>query len=129
MAVPVCTRNGLAATNPGFGLDGLNKTQYTAALIALKVLTLEAIGGTDYTDSMTTTLIKDAVNLTGSMDPNQRRIARLTIAYNNAVAAGADVPSDLSDLNALTACCLQSYGDLDSILILLDCKLGTFATQ
>ncbi len=124
MANPVCTRNGLAATNPGFGLDGLDKNQYTAALIRLKVLELAAIGGTDYRTSMKTQLINDAVNLASTMNPDERRIARLQIARNNAVAAGATVPSTISALNAQTACCFQSYDDLDAILILLDCKLG-----
>lgn len=125
MAAPVCTRASLAESNPGFGLAGLNPTQFKAAMIYFKVLELAAIGGTNYTAALTTTLVADAVALTKTMDPNQRRIAMLNIARNNAINAGASVPASVNALNLATACCLQAYGDLDALLILLECKLGT----
>jgi len=88
-------------------------------------LELAAIGGTDYTSSMTTTLIDDATTLVGRMDPNQRRIAFLQIWRNNAVAAGASVPSTFNDLNEATGCCFQSQNvDFNAIEMLLLCKLG-----
>jgi len=125
--MPICTREALAETNPGFGLAGLNRRQYEAALIVFKVLELAAIGGTDYTTTLTTDLIDDAKQLVGTMDGNQRRIAMLNIARNNAIAAGASVPADVNALNALSACCLQATADLESILILLECQLGEHA--
>lgn len=124
MAAPVCTRDSLAVQNPGFGLAGLNQRQYQAAAIYFRVLELAAMGGTDYRAVLNTTLINDAKQLVGTMNANQRRIAQLNIARNTAIAAGASVPASVNALNALTACCFQSYADLESILILLQCLLG-----
>ena len=129
MATPICTRATLAETNPGFGRAGLNNTQFKAAAIYFMVLELAAIGGTDYSAVMNTTLIEDAVALVKTMNPDQRRIALLNILRNNAIAAGADVPADVNELNAATACCFQSYPDLDSIIVLLLCQLGAHAAQ
>lgn len=122
--MPTCTAASLAATNRGYGLDGFNPQQYKAGLIYLKVLELAAIGGTDYSAVMTTTLISDANTLAGNLDRNQRNIAMLNIAANNAEAAGATVPP-LTTLNAATRCCFQSAADLDAVLLLLECQLGS----
>jgi hypothetical protein len=122
--MPTCTKSALAETNVVFGLDGLNEVQQKALMIYLNVLELAAVGGTDYSAAMTTTLIADATALVSTMNPNQRRIALLNIAYNNAVAAGATVPTSIQELNAATGCCFQNFSDLDAILILLACKLG-----
>lgn len=110
-------------------MSGLNRRQYEAALIWLKIQELALIGGTDYRSVMLTTLIDDAVALTKTMNPNQRRIAMLNIAYNAAIQAGADYVAELDaeGLNDQTACCFQDYPDLESILILLECKLGRHA--
>lgn len=124
MPNPTCTTASLAEQNPQFGLQGLNKRQYEAAMIYLNVLELAAIGGTDYRSTLNTDLIEDAVALAQRMDPNQRRIALMQIAWNNAEAAGAAMPEDVNALNEATACCFQSYQDLEAIKILLACKLG-----
>lgn len=124
MANPVCTVATLAESNPGFGLQGLNRKQYETALIYFMVLELAAIGGTNYAAGMNTTLVNDAKQLVGTMDRNQRRIALLNIARNRAVTAGASVPASVNALNALTSCCFQAAPDLESILILLMCRLG-----
>lgn len=126
-AMPICTTESLTV-NTIFGGHGFNSRQYEAALIYLKVLQLAANGGTDYTTTLTTTLIADAQALVGRMDVNQRRIARLQIAWNNAAAAGAAMPADANALNALTACCFQNENvDFDAILMLLECVLGVNA--
>lgn len=124
--MPTCTTASLTAES-GFGLAGLNDTQYKAALIYFKVLELAALGGTDYSATMTTTLIQDAIALKGGMSRDQYQIALLTIARNNAVAAGATVPDTLSELNAATACCFQATAYMDAILLLLECELGVHA--
>jgi hypothetical protein len=125
MAAPTCTRAALAETLPGLGLAGLNRRQYEAGLIYLKVLELAAIGGTDYRLTLTSTLIDDATALAKSMNPNQRKIAMLNIARNNAVAAGATAPETVTALNEATKCCFADFNnDLEAILILLECKLG-----
>lgn len=123
--MPTCTTAALAETNVVFGAQGLNERQYKALLIYLNVLELAAVGGTDYTAVMNSTLITDAVNLASTMTPDQRRIAYANIAYNNAVAAGASPSTDIQVLNAATGCCFQNLSnDLDAILLLLACKLG-----
>lgn len=125
--MPTCTVAALAESNPVFGLQGLNRKQYYTALIYFKVLELAAIGGTNYASTLNSTLINDATALVKTMDPNQRKIAMLNIARNNAIAAGASVPATANALNALTACCFQSFSDLEAIMILLDCQLGYHA--
>jgi len=125
MANPTCTSASLAETSPGFGLQGLNPRQYKAAKLYLMALELAALGGTDYTSVMTSTLVSDAATLAQRMDPNQRRIALLQIYSNNADAAGATVPSTFNDLNEATGCCFQAENvDFEAIELLLLCKLG-----
>lgn len=125
MANPSCSRDSLATTTPGFGLQGLNPRQYRAAKLYLMALELKGIGGTDYTSAMTTTLISDAVTLVGRMDPNQLRIAMLQVQSNNAAASGQSVPSTVNDLNAATKCCFQNQNaPFDAMELLLLCKLG-----
>ena len=102
----------------------MNRKQYEAAIIYLKVLELAAIGGTDYTNALTSTLIDDATALARTMSPSDRRIAWINIARNAAISAGASIPAGVSGLNEATKCCLQSYSDLEGILLLLECKLG-----
>lgn len=89
------------------------------------MLELAAIGGTDYTATMETDLIDDAIQLTKTMDPNQRRLARLNIARNAALQSGAVPDTGVSGLSQ--ACCLVNYPDLDGVLLLLDCALGRHA--
>ncbi len=88
-------------------------------------LQLKGIGGTDYTSSMTTTLVTDANDLVGRMDPNQRRISFLQVWRNKAVASGASVPATFQALNSATGCCFQSQNvDFNAMELLLLCKLG-----
>ena len=90
---------------------------------------LAAIGGTDYTAVMTTTLVTDAKSLVGNMNPFERKVAWFNIIRNNALANGATIPQGtLSSLNEATGCCFQAYSDLESIEMLLRCKLGKQAS-
>jgi hypothetical protein len=123
--MPTCTRDSLTQSNVGFGGQGFDRRQYFAAAIYFMVLELAAIGGTDYRDTMTSTLISDTSTLIGRMDDNQRQIALLNILYNNAVASGATTPSSLNEIQAATACCFQSETvPFEDIMLLLLCKLG-----
>lgn len=125
--MPECTRDSLATSNVGFG-NAFDDRQYWAAALRFMVLELAAIGGTDYSTTMTTTLISDAQALVGRMDPNQLRIATLNILRNNAVAAGATVPTDLSEINEATGCCFQSASvNFEEIFLFLLCQLGHHA--
>lgn len=84
---------------------------------------LAAIGGTDYSNALTTTLISDAVTLARTMNLSERRLAIMTIYKNNAVAAGASIPSNSNTLRDNVKC-LVNYPDLKSVELLLLCKLG-----
>lgn len=111
--------------NPGFGMIGFTEAQYKAAAIFFMVAELAAIGGTNYLATLNTTLIDDANTLVGMASVDQMRSATLTILQRNAIAAGASVPDTLNGINALTSCCFQSTDQMDNIMLLLMCKLGT----
>lgn len=127
MANPQCDRSTLFSTNPSFGLAGLDDNQFKAAVIYFLSNELSVIGGTDYTNQFTGTLVADATEFIGQADPNQFKIGLLQILYNNAVNAGATVSSDPSTINAATRCCLQSSPLMDAMILLLLCKLGYHA--
>lgn len=130
MANPVCSTTSLFTTKVEY-VKALNPTQRKAALIYDMALALKAIGGTDYTTTMTTTLITDVRNLYGNPDnvtPDMMQIAELNIAANKASAAGASLPANFNALNAATGCCFQGIPSLtmDQIIQMLKCKLGTY---
>jgi hypothetical protein len=81
------------------------------------------LGGTDYTSALSTTLIADAVTLARTMNPSERRTAIMSIYRQNAVAAGATIPNPINEIVEAVEC-LQNYQDLDSVELLLLCKLG-----
>jgi hypothetical protein len=90
-----------------------------------KILELDAIGGTDYTTALTTTLLTDAASVICGMTPEQRLAARINLAFTNATAAGAEVPSTMKlKLEAIS--CLVNVDDetLDKADLLVTCKLG-----
>lgn len=84
---------------------------------------LTALGGTDYSAVLDSTLISDAVTFGDTMNLAQRSTALLAIYRNNAVAAGATIPSDPSTL-ADNVKCLDNYQDLNTVELMLLCKLG-----
>jgi hypothetical protein len=104
-------------------MKGLNPRQWKAAMVYLMALELKAMGGTDYTSALTTTLIDDSAAIQ-DLNENQRQIARLQIQWNNASANGASMPASVDALNALTACCVDAVPDLDLLILWLSCKLG-----
>lgn len=128
--MPTCTTASLFETNVGF-VKGLDPVQRKAALLYYMALELAAIGGTDYTATMTTDLISDTNDLFEKASPDMLEIALLNIAANNAEAAGADLPATLNELNAATACCFQNAPTpgMDKIYLFLLCKLGQHAAQ
>lgn len=126
--MPTCTTASLFESNIGFS-KSLSPTQQKAAAIYLMALELAALGGTDYTSVMTTTLVEDANSVFEKATPDQYALAALNIAYNNAVAAGATVPDTINEINAATGCCFQGGSNLDAIYLFLMCQLGQHATQ
>lgn len=84
---------------------------------------LQALGGTNYSSVLDSTLISDAVTFGETMNLAQRDLAELAIYRNNAVAAGATISSDTNVL-ADNVKCLDNYQNLNIVELMLLCKLG-----
>jgi len=69
----------------------LDKQRQKALLAYAMALELAAIGGTNYTSVLTTTLIEDAVQVVCAITEDQRTAARINLAFVNAAADGASV--------------------------------------
>jgi hypothetical protein len=108
-----------------FTSQTLSPPQQHALKIHAQVLELAAIGGTDYSATIATTLIEDAETLARAMSVDQLRAAHVQIAYNNAAEAGATVPDAIGDkLEAAKHIALLDPKTLADIELLLRCKLG-----
>lgn len=124
MANPICTISSLT-NNCYLVPTTISPKQEKALKILAKVLELAAIGGTNYSASMTTTLLSDAAALTCGMELADRDAARVHLAFVQAMAAGASVPAGISGKQALINCLVQADDDaLDEADLLLTCKLG-----
>ena len=123
MANPICTFVSLVEASPCLAGQVLSENQQLAIRIWFMVKELQAIGGTNYSTSLDTTLIADAVALARTMDLSQFRTAEMTIYKNNAVTAGATISSDTSSLLDSVKC-LFNYPNLKQVELLLLCKLG-----
>lgn len=95
-----------------------------ALLVYGMVLELAAIGGTDYTEELTGTLLEAAAC---RFTKDERVAGLIARQFANATAAGADVPSDLDDKVAAIACLEHVPGGMDKleqIYLQLFCELG-----
>lgn len=136
MANPVCSLASLITNTPCLnqGCD-LNPRQQMALKIWFAVNELARIGGTDYTANLTGTsegaLLFDANALFYRMDLAQRDTAELAIYYNNAVASGATISSNMNTLMASVAKLVQGANDmqLQGMFLLLLCQLGFHKTR
>lgn len=125
MANPTCSSTTLVTDAASYTGAVLNPKQRKALLLYAMVLELNAIGGTDYTAALDSTLLSDAATLTLGMTDDQREAARISLALVNAEAAGATVPSSLqSKLEALGGLINADDRALDEALTLLTCRLG-----
>lgn len=122
MPVPICTR---ASYVEGWAcLQTLNARQRKAFIVYVMSRQLAAIGGTDYTLGPDGTL-NDAVACLVDLDKNQVTLANMVVENNNAVAAGADIPSDIQEI-AEAIKCLENFEDnvLLRMQLHLRCSLG-----
>lgn len=124
MANPTCTKANLTAGKACLGGPLLTNHQMLTRLVYMKMLELAAIGGTNYT-SDAESLNVAANALTCGFQPNDMISAYVTIASNNATAAGASVPATKQALAAAVAC-FEDFTDfqLQQADILLTCALG-----
>ena len=121
MPAPICTAASLmsgTACFRGTREGNLRKRVYA------KAVQLKAIGGTDYTSGLSTTLVS-AVSCLIPLYPDQRDSIRTVIEYNKASNAGATISSNPSTVAASTEC-LKSVpsNTLEVMEIFLDCQLG-----
>ncbi len=123
MANPTCTFVSLVEASPCLAGPILSENQQKAIRIWFMAKELAAMGGTNYTTVLDSTLIQDAVALARTMSRSQMRTAIMTIYKQNAIAAGASISSDTSSLLDSVKC-LFNYPNLDQVELLLLCKLG-----
>lgn len=124
MAV-TCTRAALVEDVPCLNMNTLGNSMklYKALQVYFMAKELAAIGGTDYTSALSTTLVSDATDLFKTMSPDERLTARLSMATQAATNAGATVSSNIQTLMDEIKC-LKNVPDLEACELLLLCKLG-----
>lgn len=125
MANPSCSTTSLLETVPCFSPQVLSEQQRLALRVYFLALALQRIGGTNYTSELTTTLVSAANDIFERATPLQLDQALTTIYYNNAVALGATVSSDIQTLMSNTVG-LQAIDMtmLQKMELTLLCKLG-----
>ncbi len=124
MANPICNISSVLTTcyrSPG----AITPKQQKALLIYAKMLQLKAIGGTDYTGKLTTTLLSDAATFSCGAEEDDLKAARIKIEFDKAIALGATVPETISAKQAFINCLVEADpAALDEADTLLTCKLG-----
>lgn len=126
MANPTCNATTLVTNAAPYRLDSdLNPKQQTCLSIYAKVLELAAMGGTDYSAVLETTLVSDAASLEIGFTPDEMTAAKIAINFQNATAAGASVPSSINTkLSNLGKLVFLDDLLLEKIEVMLNCKLG-----
>lgn len=128
MANPTCTAAVLINDAAVYRLGVLNPKQQKALMILAKVYELAAIGGTDFTADFNL-LHVTAAQLEVGITPDERTAARISMAFANAVNAGATaITTTYSDINskllALKKLVCDDDDALDAIDLYLTCQLG-----
>lgn len=125
MANPVCTAASLVTDAVCYHQPNISFKYQQALLLYAKVLELAAIGGTDYSAVLTSTLITDALQLVCGINEEQREAAYVNIAFLNATTAGASVPATLAlKMDAVKCLAHVPLETMQKMDLLLTCKLG-----
>lgn len=127
MANPVCDIATLVEANPCLAGPVFTERDQKFLQVYFNILELAALGGFDYLPVVASTLISDAVTLADTMNLSQRRTATLAIHRNNAIEAGATVPTDPNVLKDAIKC-FEDYPDVNALVLLMLCKLGVHGT-
>lgn len=101
-------------------LQSLGQTQ--AALIYLKALQVAASGGTNYLTGTFPVALNVAAAAYSKYNDAQRETALLAIAQQNAIAAGATVPTDTNDWQVFIKQ-IQNSPDPAAMLLAVECGL------
>lgn len=125
MAAPVCSTTSLVTNAACYTASSISPNTRKALLVYGKALELAGIGGTDYTAVLSTTLVKDAVQLVPGITPDEIAAARVNMQFLNATSAGASVPATLAAKMAIIKCLMNlDPATLEQADLLLTCKLG-----
>lgn len=127
MAAPTCTATTLITNATCYKQSTIDAIEQQALRVYGMVLELAAIGGTDYTSTMTSTLNTDTTSLLGALREDQIKAGFIAKQFDFATAAGASVPATLKlKLDAIN--CLKhvpgGFQTLRQMELLLMCKLG-----
>lgn len=126
MANPTCSNQTLIVDATPFREDSdINPRQQKCLLLYAMVLELAALGGTDYRNTMATTLVSDAASLELGFTVDEMEAALINLGFVRATAAGASVPASIQTK-------LLNLGNLinvdplllDKMFVLLTCRLG-----
>ena len=123
MANPVISNTSL--TTMCYLVPPLSEKQQKALKIYAKANQLKAIGGTDYTAKLSSTLLSDAATLCCGMDLAERQAARVRIEIDNAKSAGATIADTISAKQAYINCLVEANEQqIDEADLLLTLALG-----
>jgi hypothetical protein len=123
MANPSCSQSNLL-TMCYVVPTTISEKQAKALTVYAKALQLAAIGGKDYIGRLGL-LLSDAATLCCGMGEPERDAARIKLAFTNAAAAGAAVPSTINAKQAQINCFVEvDEKALDEADLLLTCALG-----
>ncbi len=129
MANPSCNYETLLTQAGCFSGKTLTKNQQVAVKIYFMAAQLAAIGGTDYTGVLGSTLITDSRCRAQAYTPDDFRAVDIVIEKNNAVSAGASISSNI-DTVVTQVKCLQNaqLAQLRAAEQYLRCQLGRAKT-
>lgn len=127
MANPIFSVSAL--NNPALRGQKISRLRRLQLKILFSAYSLKAIGGTNYTASLTKSgtggLLYDAIQVLQNFDRDMVDEASAAVRLNNAVALGSDVPTNNDAWSPLISSLQQvSENDLNRMLVLLDCELG-----
>lgn len=129
MADPICSISSLIESYPQFAGNELSDKQRMALEVLYKAAELNAIGGADFTANLFGSDAASLLNVSNAVfnraTDDQLRVAKLAIAYKNALAAGANVSASPSVFPAEIAQLMQANDfQLKTMSLFLDCALG-----
>lgn len=119
--MPLCTISSFYAASC-FGAPCIDKRTQKAIMVRSLVLELAALGGTNYSSNLSL-LLSDTAKLR-KLSPENRDAAMLKVNLNNATSAGA-VIGTINQLRAQSIQYANSQDQLENMILLLTCKLGT----
>jgi hypothetical protein len=119
-----CDLNALIAASAQFTEPHMGSAERKAIALYAMVIALAALGGADYSDSLTA--LQDAAKEWQTTAPAQREAINTVIHTQNATDNGADVPTDVNELKAASRCYL-CLGDerMEQLMLFLRCAINS----